>query len=153
MKVIMIGWIPSAWKTTLANKLSLITWYEVMHTDDVYNSIWARSWYKTWEFPNPKYWSEVENLEAIKFTSYNNKLISFCKNNKEWIIIEWYWMSIKEDRDMIRKLIKWEILFVYKDVDYYTWIRQKWVEDNLTRLEEYKKLKELEELENWIIYL
>ncbi len=156
MKIIMVWWIPSAWKTTLARKLSLITWFDIIHTDDVYNSVWIKLWYKYWDFPDPKHWWEVDwkELESLKFAQYNNKLVKYHKSKSEWVIIEWYWMSFNEDREMIKKLEWNNIFFIYKEVDFYKWIENKWVEDNLERLEEYKKLKWLEELnEDWIIYL
>lgn len=149
-KLIMLAWIPSSWKTTFANKLQLlIDNSKVISTDIVYNNIWKHFWYAEWEFPNPKYWNDIDKdeLHAAKFSWYSALL-----ENESWtVILEWLWMSVREDRDIVERLIvennfKTDIILIHKGVDYFKWIKQKWVDDSRERFQEYRNLISVEEI-------
>jgi len=135
--MIFISGIPSAGKTTLANKLGTYLGWPVFTTDYVYYNI-AKHRGTTdeqdiKEFANPSVWCQVEDIGPLKGRFY----AEYLKDKPKAAILEGYGLCFAGDRAAIG--ITPEAHF-HLEVPYEEWLAHKGSEHTINRRKEYDYL-------------
>ena len=144
-KLIMIGGIPSAGKTTLAWRLKEFFGVEQgLCTDLVYFKIGKELGMKQ-DFASPRTWPEVKpELVGDLKKKYYKKMLP----RDEVVLVEGYGLMFEEDRKIIKEILDdYKIIFFYKDISFEDWLKQKRVVDCESRRDEFNYLKKLGTLE------
>lgn len=143
MKLIMVGGIPTAGKTTFARQLATHTGAQLAPSTDFayYDIADAIGFKERMEYANPKHWKQTDAklLEEHKWHAYSKNLMTL--RGEKSVIIEGYGVCFEQDRRIITDiLIPDEILFFFIRVPYGIWGQRRTKEKNESSWREYHQL-------------